>query len=285
MGSADPGREVVKSGEHGLAPETSTSLAAVPAVIELTEVAKRYATARGTVTAVTGVSLGVAERSFVAIVGPSGCGKSTLLKMLAGLVTPTSGGIALYGETVSGPTPHVGIMFQKSVLFPWRTVLQNVLLPVDVRRLKRAAYIDRAHELLAQVGLADFTGHPPRELSGGMQQRVALCRALINDPPVLLLDEPFGALDSITREQLNDLLLDICVATAKTTVLVTHDVDEAVYLADQVVVMSPRPGRVVETVPIALPRPRDNAARKLPEFHAAGTHVRSLLGLAHRHVS
>ncbi|MBO9520657.1 MAG: ABC transporter ATP-binding protein [Nocardioidaceae bacterium] len=252
------------------------------ALISITGVAKRYATDRGEVVAVQDVDLEVRQGSFVALLGPSGCGKSTLLRMVAGLDAPSEGRILLDGQDVVAPTAMVGFMFQHSLLFPWRSVIENVLLPVDIARGKRAEHLDRAHALLASVGLEEFAHHRPNELSGGMQQRAALCRALIVDPPVLLLDEPFGALDSITREELNDLLLQICHESGKTTLLVTHDVEEAVYLADEVVVMSSRPGRISDVVGVELGYPRDTETRNLPEFRALATRLRKGLGIAHR---
>lgn len=246
--------------------------------IALRNLDKRYSTNSGEVMAVSSVNLDVPTGSFVTLVGPSGCGKSTTLKMMAGLIMPSDGSILLYGEPVKEPSPHIGMMFQKSVLMPWRSVLDNVLLPIDVLTLKKKDYLDRAHELLQQVGLTGFADRFPRELSGGMQQRVAICRALIHDPPVLLLDEPFGALDSITREQLNDLLVELCTRTGKTTVLVTHNIDEAVYLADKVVVMSPRPGRIVKELDVELGRPRNYRTRGLPQFEEHSIEVREALG-------
>lgn len=240
-------------------------------------VAKTYRSKRGDVPAVRDIDLDVARGGITSVVGPSGCGKSTLLRMLAGLLPADGGEILLAGQRVTGPSPRIGMMFQHSALLQWRDVLRNVLLPIDVLKLSRTAYDARARELLAQVGLAGFEKRRPHELSGGMQQRVAICRALIHDPAVLLLDEPFGALDSITREQLNDLLLTICKTGNKTVVLVTHDIEESVYLADQVVVMSSRPGRIVEQVRVELPYPRDWRARSLPEFERATLRVRKAL--------
>ena len=227
--------------------------------------------------AVDDVTIDVAAGEFVALLGPSGCGKSTLLKMIAGLVTPSHGSIWVGERRVLKPGSDTGLMFQSPVLLPWRTVVRNVLLPIDVGGQSVKAYRGRAVELLRSVGLDGFDDHYPGELSGGMQQRVAICRALIQDPPMLLLDEPFGALDSMTREVLNDLLARICTEAGKTTVLVTHDVAEAVYLADRVFVMSRRPGRVVADVRIPLDRPRTVATRTVPAFEEVAAEIRRIL--------
>jgi NitT/TauT family transport system ATP-binding protein len=248
-------------------------------IVEISGVGKRYASSRGDVDALMATDLQVDEGKFVSLVGPSGCGKTTLLKMIAGLVVPTTGTIHVHGNQVVKPGPHVGMMFQQSVLLPWRDVLGNILLPIEIIGGKRDQYRARAFELLDLVGLNGFAHHRPTELSGGMQQRVAICRALITDPSVLLLDEPFGALDSITREQLNDLLLTVCSSTNKTTVLVTHDIDEAVYLSDQVAVISARPGRIIRTLDIGIPRPRAYAHRTTPQFERYATDVRQMLGM------
>ena len=248
-------------------------------IVDISGAAKRYSSSRGDVDAVMATDLRVDEGAFVSLVGPSGCGKTTLLKMVAGLVVPTEGTIRVHGREVVKPGPHVGMMFQRSVLLPWRDVLSNVLLPVEIIGGKREQYRPRAFELLELVGLTGFEHHRPTELSGGMQQRVAICRALITDPSVLLMDEPFGALDSITREQLNDLLLTVCSSTNKTTILVTHDIDEAVYLSDQVAVISARPGRIIRTLDITIPRPRAYAHRSTPEFEQYATDVRQMLGM------
>ncbi|MPY99422.1 MAG: ATP-binding cassette domain-containing protein [Actinophytocola sp.] len=240
-------------------------------------VSKTYLTKGSDVPAVTDIDLEVVRGSITAIVGPSGCGKSTLLRMLAGVLPADNGDIFLAGARVTGPSQRIGMMFQHSALLQWRDVLRNVLLPVDILKLPRSNFEEQARNLLAQVGLAGSEKLRPHELSGGMQQRVAICRALIHDPAVLLLDEPFGALDSITREQLNDLLLAICKTGEKTAVLVTHDIEESVYLADQVIVMSSRPGRIVERVRVDLPYPRDWTARSLPEFERTTQRVRKAL--------
>jgi len=209
------------------------------------------------VTALEDITFAVRQGEFVAIVGPSGCGKTTLLKILAGLVRPTSGRVRLAGSDVVGPRRNIGMVFQQPTLLPWRTIAQNVMVPVEVQKLDKRCYRERASELLALVGLSGFEDKYPHELSGGMQQRAGICRALVHDPDVLLMDEPFGALDAMTREYMNLELLRIWSEAGKTVVFITHSISEAVFLADRVLVMSPRPGRIVEIVDIDLPRPRE----------------------------
>jgi NitT/TauT family transport system ATP-binding protein len=206
--------------------------------------------------ALDGVDLAVREGELVAIVGESGCGKSTLLRLVAGLIRPTAGRVLLGGQAVTEPRADVALVFQRSVLLEWRTVLDNVLLPVEIRHLPRQRYAAEARALLATLGLAGFEARRPRQLSGGMQQRVALAQALLLQPAVLLLDEPFGALDAITREQLNLELLELWEARRSTMLFVTHDLAEAVFLADRVVLMTRRPGRIAASFPVSLPRPR-----------------------------
>lgn len=252
------------------------------ALLELIDVHKTFAAKSGLVEAVDGASYTLAKGAFVSIVGPSGCGKSTLLRLLAGIEHPTSGRIMAGDEEVTGPRREVGFMFQAPALLPWRSVVDNVLFPVDVFRWRRREYAGRAEALLKMVGIWDFRDSYPRELSGGMQQRAAMCRALIHEPALLLLDEPFGALDNITREQLNDELLEVWDRTGSTVVLVTHNVEEAVYLSDEVIVMSPRPGRIVEVLDVDLPRPRTYKTRTHDAFERAALQARSLLGLAGR---
>jgi NitT/TauT family transport system ATP-binding protein len=222
------------------------------------------------------VSLDVTAGEFVAVVGPSGCGKSTLLRIVAGLLRPASGRALLNGVEVTGPQTNLGIVFQSPVLLEWRTILDNVLLQIDLRGLERARYIDRARALLAQVGLGDFADRYPRELSGGMRQRASIVRALIHDPPLLLMDEPFGALDALTREQMRIDLEALWAETRKTVVFITHSIDEAVLLADRVVVMSARPGRIEREIPIPLARPRGLNARKQPGFFEAAEQIQEI---------
>jgi NitT/TauT family transport system ATP-binding protein len=251
-----------------------------PPAILLQGVSKDFKRRDGsTVNALAAIDLAAAEQEFVTIVGPSGCGKSTLLKILAGLSHPSSGQVMLNGGKVVGPRRDVGIVFQSPVLLPWRTALENVLLPITIYRLPMAPALHRAAELFALVGLTGFEKSYPHELSGGMQQRVAIARALIHEPRMLLMDEPFGALDALTRQMMNLELTRIWDADRKTVVLITHDIGEAIFLADRVMVMSARPGRIVETIEVGLSRPRDVSVMADPRFVAHTTHIQHLLGL------
>lgn len=252
-------------------------------MIRLQGVDKAYRTRRGDlVSAVEDVTLEIAENEFVTLVGPSGCGKSTLLKLVAGL-TPVSGGTIRVRDTVvRAPFPDVGIVFQHPVLLPWRTVLDNVLFSADMLGLDPNGHRDRALELLALSGLAGFETRLPRELSGGMQQRVAICRALLPDPSLLLMDEPFGALDAMTREELGFELLRIWEARRKTILFVTHSIPEAILLADKVVVMTPRPGRLARVITIDLPRPRTVELEFDARFKAYSDEVRGLIFASRR---
>jgi NitT/TauT family transport system ATP-binding protein len=237
---------------------------------------KTYATKDGqTIHALSDVNLEIGEGEFISIVGPSGCGKTTLLKILAGILDRSSGEVTMQGKRLSGPSRELGVVFQTPVLLPWRTVLQNVLVPVEVQRRERERFEARARDLLAMVGLRGFEGKYPNELSGGMQQRVGICRALVHDPSFLLLDEPFGALDAMTRESMNEELQRIWTESGKTVLLVTHSIPEAVYLADRVVVMTPRPGRIVDVIPVDLPRPRNLAMHNTPEFGRFVSRIRA----------
>jgi NitT/TauT family transport system ATP-binding protein len=220
--------------------------------------------------------LAVEEGCFVALVGPSGCGKSTLLLMIAGLLERSDGEIRVAGSVVRGPLTHVGMVFQTPVLVDWRTVLGNLLLQIDLRGLRRRDFLGRAERLLSSVGLAEFANRRPYELSGGMQQRAAFCRALIHDPPLILMDEPLGALDAMTRQQLRADLERLWMASGKTVLLVTHSIEEAVQLADAVVVISPRPGTIVRELPIELPRPRTLEVCETPDFHAHVAEIRRI---------
>ena len=235
-------------------------------VIGLEDVSLIYRSKSAEVHALDGVSLHAADREFVALLGPSGCGKSTLLKLIAGLIPHSGGLIRVKGKPISGPTPSIGIVFQSPLLMAWRTVLQNVLLQVEIRDLDVAKYREPARDLIRLVGLEGFEGSLPHQLSGGMQQRVGLCRALIHDPDLLIMDEPFGALDAMTRELMNAELQRIWIERQKTVLFITHSISEAVFLADRVLVMSPRPGRVVGEIVVDLPRPRTVATTELPEF-------------------
>jgi NitT/TauT family transport system ATP-binding protein len=225
-------------------------------VIQLAGVSRTFRTRTGEVEALRGIELKVGEGEFVAVVGRSGCGKSTLLRIAAGLLAPSSGEVYVDGELVTKPRPDVSLMFQRPALLPWRSVLDNVLLPVEFLGWRRSDHRDRAHELLELVGLAGFERRLPHELSGGMQQRLALCRSLIQKPRAMLMDEPFSALDALTREELSVELQRIHMEHAATIVFVTHSIEEAILLADRVVVLSPRPGRIREVVEIHIPRPR-----------------------------
>jgi len=212
------------------------------------------------------INLDVRVAEFVSIVGPSGCGKTTLLKILAGILKRSAGEVVMQGRSLSGPSRELGVVFQAPVLLPWRTVLQNVMVPVEVQKRDRAEFEARARKLIVMVGLSGFENKYPSELSGGMQQRVGICRALVHDPSFLLMDEPFGALDAMTRESMNEELQRIWSENRKTILLVTHSIVEAVYLADRVVVMTPRPGRIVDVVFVDLPRPRTLAMQNTVEF-------------------
>jgi NitT/TauT family transport system ATP-binding protein len=230
------------------------------------------------VTALSEVDLRVADGEFVSLIGPSGCGKSTLLRLIGDLITPTAGTVTVAGEPAAEArrAQRYGIAFQQAGLFEWRTVLRNVELPLELRGMSRARRTARAREMLDLVGLSDFTRHYPAQLSGGMQQRVAIARALAVSPPLLLMDEPFGALDEMTRERLQSELLGICATTGTSTVFVTHSISEAVFLSDRVVVMSPRPGRITTSIEVDLPS-RDDAARQSPRYFDAITEVRRAL--------
>ncbi len=234
--------------------------------IAIRDLCKQYPSRGGAVTALDRISFGVGEGEFVAVVGPSGCGKSTLLKVLAGLLPTSSGEARLRGTPITGPRRDIGVVFQSPVLFPWRSVLDNVLLPVDVQQLGRDRYEKVAMDLLALVGLTGFEHRYPWELSGGMQQRVAITRALVHDPAMLLMDEPFGALDAMTREHMNLELQRIWLEKRKTVLFITHSIPEAVFLGDRVLVMTPRPGRILEDVAVDLPRPRSLEVMSTPEF-------------------
>ena len=243
--------------------------------IRLQNVEKIYKTKDSSIVAVEDVSFDINQSEFIAIVGPSGCGKTTILKMLAGLVPYTSGSITIGEKKVTSPQTEVGIIFQDSVLLDWRDVLSNVMLQIDIRGMNRAEYEPVARELLLTVGLEGFEKKKPYELSGGMKQRVSICRALVHDPPVLLMDEPFGALDALTREQISNDIQHLWMEKRKTALLITHSIPEAVLLADRVIVMSPRPGKIVEIIDIDLPRPR--RLDRLPaKFNDYAGHIRQI---------
>jgi NitT/TauT family transport system ATP-binding protein len=255
-------------------------LASAP-VVEAHGLAKTFRVGDETVVALESVDLAIRAGEFVSFVEPSGCGKSTLLNMIAGLLPPTTGRVLVHGEPVVRPSTRVGFMFQAPVLLPWRTVESNVLLPAEVFGLKVDEVRDKARAVLATVGLRDFTQAYPRQLSGGMQQRVALARVLTYEPEVLLMDEPFGALDEFTREAMNLELLRITQAAGITVLFVTHNISEAVFMSDRVVVMTPRPGKVSGIVDVPLPRPREIEAMQEARFTDLNFEVRNILGRAH----
>jgi NitT/TauT family transport system ATP-binding protein len=248
-------------------------------LIEYERVHKVYNSGNDEVIALEEVSFGVAAEEFVTVVGRSGCGKSTLIKITAGLLPATGGKVRVAGFPVQGPLTNIGIVFQSPVLLAWRKALDNVLLQIEARGLNVDAYRKRAIELLELTGLRGFEHKYPNELSGGMQQRVSISRALIHDPPLLLMDEPFGALDAITRDEMNLELLRIWSESKKTVMFITHSIPEAVFLGDRVVVMTPRPGKVAEILPVDLPRPRTTAMRDDPRFIAYLRRIRERLGV------
>jgi NitT/TauT family transport system ATP-binding protein len=230
------------------------------------------------VIALQNIELDIAPGEFVSVVGPSGCGKSTLLMTLAGLQQATSGTVDLGGKPIDGPSSLMGIAFQRDNLLEWRTILDNVLVQVELRGMQKSAWRDRARELLTMVGLTGFEQSYPHELSGGMRQRVALCRALLHGPRILLLDEPFGAVDAMTREQLNQDVARICSDSGVTALLVTHDINEAAFMGDRVVVMTPRPGRIAGEVVVGGERtPRGAEFRISEEFLDATRRIRLTL--------
>jgi NitT/TauT family transport system ATP-binding protein len=252
-------------------------------LIVLDGVGMTYRAESGPVEALRDVTLEVGRGELLALVGPSGCGKSTLLRIIAGLRPATAGRVIVDGQAVIRPIPAVGMVFQAPVLLRWRTVLDNVLLAAELAGRDPSAYRARADALLRLVGLGEFGNRRPRELSGGMQQRASLCRALLLDPPLLLMDEPFGALDAMTRDELNLELLRVWgeqSGARKTIVFVTHSIAEAVFLADRVVVMTPRPGRLACTVEVPLPRPRAVATRAAPAFGALTVAIHETLTAA-----
>jgi NitT/TauT family transport system ATP-binding protein len=248
-------------------------------VIELERVGKIFHPRHGAaVRALEDVSLSVGENEFVSLVGPSGCGKSTLLKLVAGLVAPTTGTVRVRGGEVREPYPDVGFVFQSALLLPWRTVLDNVLFSIEMLGLAPREHRARAQGLIELAGLTGFERTYPGELSGGMQQRVAICRALVHDPSLLLMDEPFGALDAMTREEMSLELLRIWDERRKTILFVTHSIPEAILLSDRVVVMTPRPGRLARVLEIDLPRPREVAMEFDERFKRYSEEIRRLIG-------
>jgi NitT/TauT family transport system ATP-binding protein len=253
------------------------STARAPALIQARGLSKTYVTGSGEVTAVKGLDFEIYDGEFVSVVGQSGCGKSTLLKLLAGLLPCSSGSVELNCKPLRGPTRAAAVVFQSPVLLPWRTVLDNVLLPIELRKLPMASYRQSAVELLAMVGLSEFAQRYPFELSGGMQQRAAIVRALVQDPQLLLMDEPFGALDAMTREQMNLELIRIWSQSRKTVVFITHSIAEAIFLSDRVIAMTARPGSIADVITIDLPRPRDLAVINTDRFGRYAARLRALL--------
>lgn len=252
----------------------------MPPLIVLQEISRIFASGARSVSALDRVSFDIQGGEFVSIVGPSGCGKSTLLKIISGLLPATSGSISVNGRPVNSPLENVGMVFQSPVLLKWRPVMQNILLPVEFAKLDVARHLERARSLVNLVGLDGFEEMYPHQLSGGMQQRVSLCRALVTDPQLLLMDEPFGALDAMTRDELDMELLRIWEERKKTVIFVTHSIQEAVFLSDQVFVMSARPGKLLEKLSIAMPRPRSMEMMSSAEFGAYTLKIRSLLASA-----
>lgn len=244
--------------------------------VKIDQLSKIYAVGDGVVNALAPTSLEVRPGEFISIVGPSGCGKSTMLLMTAGLVPMTAGTVTIGDTQVRGPYTDLGIVFQDPVLLDWRSVVENVLLQIQIRGMDKKKFRQRAAELLELVGLTGFEERNPYELSGGMRQRVSICRALVHDPPLLLMDEPFGALDALARDQLNLDLQTIWLGSNKTVFFVTHSISEAVFLSDRVVVMSPRPGKIVDILDIDLPRPRHLSVRETPEFGAYAKEIRRI---------
>jgi NitT/TauT family transport system ATP-binding protein len=249
-----------------------------PPAVALRDVHKTFTARRGTVEALRGIDLTIDRGEFVALIGPSGCGKSTLLRIIADLLQPTSGEVQVNGKPARRARldQDYGIAFQQAGLLDWRTVLANIELPLELHGVDRAKRRARAQELIELVGLAEFATHRPPQLSGGMQQRVAIARALAESPALLLMDEPFGALDEMTRERMQSELVRIAGETEAAVVFVTHSIPEAVFLSDRVVVMSPRPGQIAEVIPVAL-GPRTDDTREAPGFYAAITQVREAL--------
>jgi NitT/TauT family transport system ATP-binding protein len=249
----------------------------VSPLIAVSDVSRVFTSGGTTVTALDHVGFEVQAGNFVSIVGPSGCGKSTLLKIVSGLLAPSSGTVTVHGEPVRAPLENVGMVFQAPILLKWRSVIGNILLPVEFARLDIPSHTERTRALIKLVGLEGFDEMYPHQLSGGMQQRVSLCRALVTDPQLLLMDEPFGALDAMTRDELDMELLRIWEERKKTVLFVTHSIQEAVFLSDVVFVMSARPGRLLEQIAINLPRPRSMEMMTDQKFGGYALKIRALL--------
>ncbi len=257
------------------------AVAADPPLVSVNNVQKTYLTRQAPVQAVASASVDVARGEFVSLLGPSGCGKSTLLMMMAGLERPTGGSILLGGSEIREPRRDIGIIFQDATLLPWKSAIENVLFPVRILKLPIEPYRRRARELLAMVGLSEFENKKPSQLSGGMRQRVAICRALIHDPDILLMDEPFSALDAITRDQMNVALSEILETYKKTVIFVTHSIREAAFLSDRVVVMGGRPSTIVLDMKMPFARPRRFEIEETPEFVSVCRQLRLTIEGAH----
>ncbi|MBX9992022.1 ABC transporter ATP-binding protein [Phreatobacter oligotrophus] len=253
----------------------ATAAGGKPPAIAIRSLTKTYRTRDGDVPTLRPIDLDIGDGEFIAVVGPSGCGKSTLLKLVAGLLEPTSGSIEVGGKAVVEPPDDVGIVFQSPVLLAWRSVMRNIMMPVEVRGLDHATHLERAKALIKTARLEGFENKYPWQLSGGMQQRAAICRALVHDPRIVLMDEPFGALDALTRERMNLELQRIHFETRKTILLITHSIPESIFLADRVVVMSDRPGGIEAIYEVPLPRPRTLDMMATPEFADLAKKVRA----------
>src|SRR5579863_10262405 len=258
------------------------AVAATPPLVSVKNVQKTYFARQAQVQAVASASVDVARGEFVSLLGPSGCGKSTLLMMIAGLEQPTGGSIFLSGSEIKEPRRNIGIIFQDATLLPWKSALENVLFPVRILKLPIEPYRRRAKKLLAMVGLSEFENKKPSQLSGGMRQRVAICRALIHDPDILLMDEPFSALDAITRDQMNVALSEILETYKKTVIFVTHSIREAAFLSDRVLVMGGRPSTIVLDMKMPFGRPRRFEIEETPDFVRVCRQLRLTIEDAHR---
>lgn len=247
-------------------------------MLKIHNLTKHYHTPPGTISVLNGLSFEVKLGEFVCIVGPSGCGKSTLLRMVSGLISPDNGHVYLEDKRLTEPSADIGLVFQKATLMPWRTVWDNIALPIQLQHLPKSEISHRVAAALDLVGLSEFADRYPSQLSGGMEQRVAIARALVYQPKILLLDEPFGALDALSRERLNQELLRIWRAGCKTVIMVTHNIQEAVFLADRVLVLTERPAYLAKTLPIPLPRPRTLAMLYQPAFSALAHQIRQAIG-------
>ncbi len=256
-----------------------TTMTQTAPLVKAEGITKRFGSGDKEMVALSGLNLEVQEGEFLSLLGPSGCGKSTALNIMGGLLTATEGTITFGGEPLTEPSRQIGMMFQQAVMFPWRTTIQNVLLPVEIFGENKKQFIPKAQELLEMVGIREFQDSYPWQLSGGMQQRAALCRVLLHDPKLLLLDEPFGALDEFTREAMNQELLRLQAYSKSTAVLVTHNITEAVFMSDRVAVMSARPGRLVGILEVPFDRPRTPDLQTTNDFVKLVAEARRMLEL------